>query len=170
MPSEPQNSLALITRIVTPKSSKKSNSDPWVTLRDRYPNRGVVLAIGAGLSVGSGIPTWKELLCRIGGRKLGKDGHKIVQNLIDADATLPSVSLGILESKCAEGADFLHVLRESLYQDFPFHSAIKGADQKEKLVKSVHEKNVTMRAVAALLRSTHRRAKNSRPTLEFVPW
>lgn len=38
----------------------------WNLLRARYRSRGLVLALGAGVSAGCGLPDWPELLRRVG--------------------------------------------------------------------------------------------------------
>lgn len=122
----------------------------WNLLRARYQSRGVVLAFGAGISTGCGLPNWPELLLRVGERVLPKhDGRALVQHLIDTGVTLPAIA-GILESKASRGSPFSDLLREQLYRDFPFHHAITTSKHRRDLVEFVREKSPSMRAVAAL--------------------
>jgi hypothetical protein len=129
--------------------TRDKNLDRWKLLRERYQRRGIVLALGAGISTGCKIPTWPKLLCRLGGRCLGPEGEKMVQDLIHAGMTLPSVA-GILESKRPKNISFLDLLSEELYRDFPFHEVVAGRLHRRKLVKFVEDSNPTMRAVAAM--------------------
>lgn len=121
----------------------------WKLLRERYQQRGIILALGAGISLGCGIPNWPDLLRRIGNRCLGAQGEGLVDELIAEGMTLPSIA-GILESKRPKGTDFLELLSEELYRGFPFHEVITSPGQKNALVKFVVDSNPTMRAVAAL--------------------
>jgi hypothetical protein len=121
----------------------------WKLLRERYQNRGLVLALGAGVSVGCKIPNWPNLLCRMGDRCLGPGGYAVVGDLIKAGMTLPAVA-GILESKCPKNARFIDLLSAEIYRDFPFHDVISERLQRHKLVKFVEDSNPTMRAVTAL--------------------
>ncbi len=120
----------------------------WTLLRERYRQRGLVLALGAGVSSGCGLPSWAELLCRIGEECFGAKGRETVQQLISGGATLPATA-GILESKRPKNSPFLEILGKALYRDFPFHQAIEKETQRQELVRFVHKGNPTMRAVAA---------------------
>lgn len=123
------------------------DQERWKTLRERYRHRGVVLALGAGVSTQCKLPSWPELMRRIGGRCLGAHGERLVDQLILAGTTLPAVA-GILESKCRKGAGFIEVLREELYRDFPFKET-KTQTEKKALIDFVNNGNSTMRAVTA---------------------
>jgi hypothetical protein len=133
---------------MTSKSSGR-DWDRWKLLRERFQKRGLVLALGAGVSTGCKILGWPELLGRVGDRCLGPHGHTLVAELIAAGTTLPAIA-GILESKRPKNVRFLELLSAELYRDFPFHEAIADWLQRRKLVKFVADSNPTMRAVAAL--------------------
>jgi hypothetical protein len=121
----------------------------WNLLRERYQQRGLVLALGAGVSTGCSLPSWPELLCRMGEECFGTKGRALVEQLIAAGTTLPAIA-GILESKCPSGVAFLDLLSKALYRDFPFHELVSNEDQRRRLVKFVQVSNPTMRSVAAL--------------------
>jgi hypothetical protein len=121
----------------------------WTLLRRRYQERGIVLALGAGVSGGCLLPSWPELLKRMGDRCLGANGRTLVENLLAGGATLPAVA-GILESRRPRGVEFLELLSRELYRDFPFSDAITTRTQRDQLVKFVHRNNSVLRAVAAL--------------------
>jgi hypothetical protein len=121
----------------------------WKLLRERYQQRGLVLALGAGVSTGCNLPSWPELLCRRGEECFGSTGRALVEQLIAAGTTLPVIA-GILESKRPKGVAFLNLLSKELYRDFPFHEVITNEDQRRELVKFVQESNPTMRSVTAL--------------------
>jgi hypothetical protein len=135
----------------------------WDLLRTRYESRGLVLAFGAGISEGCGLPNWPELLLRVGERALAKsNGRDLVQQLIDAGTTFPAIA-GILESKTPRGIAFSDLLREGLYRDFPFHRAIVTARQRRELVAFVNTRSPTMRAVSALC------VQREHPRSEYLP-
>lgn len=131
-----------------PIRSGKKNLQRWNLLRERYQNRGMVLALGAGLSTGCNIPNWPELLCRMGQKCLGPQGREMVNDLIKAGMTLPAIA-GILESKLPKNSRFLDVLSGEIYREFPFHDVITQKNG-PKLVNFIQKSNPTMRAVAAL--------------------
>jgi hypothetical protein len=131
--------------------------DRWKLLRERYQQRGLVLALGAGISAGCKIPNWPELLCRMGDRCLGARGHDLIADLIQSGMTLPAIA-GVLESKRPKAAKFLDLLSAELYRDFPFHEVIHDQRQRRELTKFVADSNPTMRAVAALC--VQRKSKN----------
>lgn len=135
-----------------PPPARSKTPDGWKLLVQRYRERGIVLALGAGVSLGCRIPMWEELLERIGSRCLGHDGRKQVRDLIESGMTLPAVA-GVLEARAPEGARFLDLLREALYRDFPFKSAVSDKEHRG-LVEYVQKSNATMRSVAALCASS----------------
>ncbi len=133
-----------------PRTRSDTSRDSWQLLRSRYESQGLVLALGAGVSAGCGLPNWPELLLRVGECCLPpRQGRKTVQALIDTGATFPAIA-GILESKTPRGQRFSDILREQLYRDFPFHDAVSTAAQRRKLVDFVHAHSPTLRAVTAL--------------------
>lgn len=87
-------------------------------------------------------------MCRIGEECFAKQGRETVEQLIKSGATLPAIA-GILESKRPKGTVWLELLQKALYRDFPFHDAIKSETRQQELARFVHERNPTMRAVAA---------------------
>ena len=117
-------------------------------MRERYQERGLVLALGAGVSAGCGLPSWPELLCRIGEECFAAKGRETVQQLLAAGATLPAIA-GILESKRPKSAVFLELLGKALYREFQFREPIIKETQQQKLNQFVREQNSTMQAVAA---------------------
>lgn len=131
------------------KAPRDKTLERWKLLRDRYEQRGLVLALGAGVSTGCHLPSWPELLQRMGTACFGAKGRELVGQLIAAGTTLPAVA-GILDSKKPKGARFLELLSAALYRDFPFREAIIEERQRRELIKFVHESNATMRAVGAL--------------------
>ncbi|HYP17075.1 MAG TPA: SIR2 family protein [Opitutus sp.] len=146
-----------------PRLRRDKSLDRWHLLRARYQSRGLVLALGAGVSAGCGLPNWPELLLRVGECCLPeRHGRDLVQRLIDTGATLPAIA-GVLESKAPRGKPFSDVLREQLYRDFPFHHAIVTRKHRRALVDFVHDQSPTMRAVTALC--VHR----DTPDGEFLP-
>ena len=119
-------------------------------LRKRYQDRGLVLALGAGVSTGCNLPNWTELLRRMGAHCLGAKGEFLVEELIKSGVALPAIA-GILESKCARTEKlFLDLLSDALYRDFPFRNTITRDSQRRELVKFVQDSNPSMRALAAL--------------------
>src|SRR4051812_44020223 len=100
----------------------------WKLLRDRYQQRGLVLALGAGLSAGCRLPDWRELMRRMGEECLGAKGRELVDQL--AQVTTLAAVAGVLESKKPENLDFLELLSRALYREFPFRSAIISDEQR----------------------------------------
>ena len=137
----------------TVKGTRDRALERWKFLRDRYEQRGVVLALGAGVSTGCKLPSWPELLRRMGDECLGANGAATVDQLIQTGMTLPAVA-GILESKRPKDVSFLELLSDKLYRDFPFRTPITTARERKDLLKFVHDSNATMRSVAALCART----------------
>jgi hypothetical protein len=143
--------------------SRDKTHERWNLLRTRYQSRGLVLALGAGVSAGCGLPSWPELLLRVAERALPRhNGRDLVQQLMDIGTTFPAIA-GILESKAPHSTPFSDLLREGLYRDFPFHHAIVTAKQRRELVEFVRTKSPTMRAVSALC------VQREHPRSEYLP-
>jgi hypothetical protein len=113
-----------------------------------YHERGVVLALGAGVSSGSGIPTWQALLERVAEVACHTNGERLVARLRKAGFSLPAVA-AILEREYQEKTEFREVVREALYRDFPLCGKEKSPEAERELVAHTLEANTTLNAVAA---------------------
>jgi hypothetical protein len=122
----------------------------WQSLKSTYSKHGIFLALGAGVSVGSLLPTWVELLRRLSVEIMGSDTQ--FEALQSAGFTLPAVA-GILKHSCPEPEDFARYVRKALYRDFPFFPAGVGKHNHTQLVHHVRDENPTLRSVASLCAS-----------------
>jgi hypothetical protein len=121
-------------------------ADAWETLATEYSARGLVLVLGAGVSMASGLQSWKKLIRRLGKRCLGSNGSKLVTKLERIGYSNAAIA-GILKSAVRTEADFVEIVRAELYRNFPFFD--KPALSRAKLVEQVQRNNATLRAVAA---------------------
>src|SRR5688572_14561279 len=88
------------------------------SLRKQYKKRGVVLFLGAGVSVGCDLPNWDQLLDRI---------YTDVIHDLPSSPSIKSIRSsfsatafgGLLETLCQ--SEFSCVVRNCLYRDFPFY-------------------------------------------------
>jgi hypothetical protein len=112
-----------------------------------YRERGLVLALGAGVSSGSGIPTWTALLERVAEVACRTDGPRLVGRLREAGFSLPVIA-AILEREYDDEAEFCEVVREALYRDFPLREAVHEGDERALLAHTL-DANTTLNAVAA---------------------
>jgi SIR2-like domain len=126
---------------------KSLNQQPWDELQRDYVKNGVALALGAGVSVGCNLPNWCQLLERIAVRFYGKVGQSLVSEMIAEGYPLPSIA-SMLEIDCPSGSDFGEVIRDALYEKFPFYP--DGVKVPADFVKYVKASNKTLGAVAAL--------------------
>ncbi len=126
----------------------KIKESGWKMLAKRYRERGIVLALGAGVSADSGIPDWGGLLERMAINALGENGENCVRSLMSSGWTLPAIASLIDSSR---GHTTLHHLcRTALYRNFPFNTPADTEAKRRELVDFVDPSNSTMRAVAAL--------------------
>lgn len=119
----------------------------WENIASDYASRGLVLVLGAGISVASGFPNWGELLRRLGERCMGPAGSDLVLHLHEAGYSYGMIA-GVLKSSNRAGTSFVELVRDELYRDFPFYKRLRVS--KDKLVSSVKKANPTLRAVGAL--------------------
>jgi hypothetical protein len=113
-----------------------------------YRERGLVLALGAGVSSSSGIPTWTALLERVAEVACHTDGARLVSRLREAGFSLPAIA-AILEREYDAEPEFREVVREALYRDFPLHGKEGGPETERNLVAHTLDANTTLNAVAA---------------------
>lgn len=117
-------------------------------LKKRYHERGLVIAVGAGLSMASGLPTWIEILRRLAQRCYGSDGESFFEQLLADGYTLPAIA-SILEASSPSKEIFTRWLREELYSGFPFYGGDVTGENKKEFIRIV-EQNKTLAAVARL--------------------
>jgi hypothetical protein len=117
-------------------------------IREAYKERGLVLALGGGVSSGSGIPTWTALLERVAEVACHTDGRRMVARLRESGFTLPAIA-AILEREYEAEAEFREVVRQALYRDFPLREVAGNPEDAAKLVRRTAETNSTLNAVAA---------------------
>lgn len=121
----------------------------WKDVTDQYKQRGLVLALGAGVSMNSGLPTWDDLLRRIA-RKVADtpvEGDQIIDDLKSYGLGLPAIG-SVLKAK-GRTFKFEELLRSELYREFPFKKGITPASRQDFLRRTKLE-NKTLAAVAGL--------------------
>jgi hypothetical protein len=123
-------------------------------LAKSFGDTGLVLCLGAGVSAASGIPDWKDLLCRIGAAILPAGGSEVVGQLIHSGFGLPAIA-SIIQAKWREShpksarQDFAEIVRDALYRDLPAGCRTLRDLGRADLVTEIRERNPTLRAVAA---------------------
>jgi SIR2-like domain len=105
------------------------------------------------VSTGANLPDWEELLKRIGEVCLGqRNGRRIVSKLVEEQRfSLPSIA-GMLRESCGSKQKFWDIVRDTLYEKFPFYpDGVKGKNR-QAFLDYIRERNEsqTLRAVAAL--------------------
>ncbi len=121
----------------------------WELLRESYKEDGIVLALGAGVSVGAGLPNWTTLLKHLaadfaaGGRPLDYD------QLIGHGLTLPILA-SLFEEYSLDRNEFVARVRQTLYKDFPFFPGSVSKENRREFGRFVREKSPTLHAVASL--------------------
>lgn len=122
----------------------------WKQLEETYREKGLVLALGAGVSVGCKLPNWEELLKRLMARCFGEEGPVLYQGLKDNGYTLPAIA-GVIENACLEqGFEHSELVRQELYRDFPFFPDGVDKGNRGEFTRYVEGCNPTLRAVASL--------------------
>lgn len=121
----------------------------WDRLRASYSRDGLVLVLGAGVSVGSGFPTWGELLTRVATADVKGDDAGLVDELRRNEVPLTIIA-SILQRHSGGKAEFVHKVRHALYRDFPFFPDGVTKRNRRQLIDHVRKANPTLRAVASL--------------------
>jgi len=116
-------------------------------LETEYFDGPVILALGAGVSQGSGLPTWHEILERLAERRWPSEGQAILAALFRSGYSLPAVA-GILEGSCSSAEEFTLWLREEIYHGFPFYRTELTRENQAAFLNHMNS-NKTLGAVAA---------------------
>lgn len=119
----------------------------WRKLSEAYQEHGLVLALGAGLSIGCQIPSWEELLARLATRCLGETGSDIYRRLLGSGYSFPAIT-SILKANCEASGMFNDLVREELYRDFPFFPD-GVSDRPDEFIRFVQTESPTLRALAS---------------------
>jgi SIR2-like domain len=126
--------------------------DHWDLLRRRYTDDGLALFVGAGISVGSKIPAWGELICRVM-ECLGDEtgGGPAFELYRAAGFSLPTIT-EFIERKLCDEQRFVAALRDCLYRDFPCRWVQDVHEQKSarEIVDHIKRDNRTLDAVYSL--------------------
>jgi SIR2-like domain len=125
-----------------------TEQDNWDLLNADYTENGVALALGAGVSAGCNLPNWRDLLERIA-NCCYKNGSQLFQEMISDGYSLPAIG-GILDPDCPKGCDFTKIIRDALYEAFPYYETKFRKFNPEDFVRYVKTENRTLSAVAAL--------------------
>jgi hypothetical protein len=134
----------------------------WKDLTAIYKESGIVLAFGSGVSLGSGLPSWLDLLKWLADEHIGSGGSDTVEKLRAQGFTLPAIA-SMIRAQMKSTHDFPDLVRKQLYKNFEPYKELEKLkcdgntiDRElervvySKLVKDVQEKNDTLRAVSAL--------------------
>ena len=121
----------------------------WEKLQSIYGRDGIVLALGSGISIDSGLPDWKNLLKRLTPECISGANDDLFDQLLAHDFTLPVIA-SILEEHCRDRNEFIERVRSCLYRDFPFFPDGVTKSNRKELIRTIRNTNSTLRAVAAL--------------------
>ncbi len=130
-------------------------------LQGVYEQDGIVLVLGAGVSVGSGIPSWTNLLKKMVTKEFDND-EKMFNRLRKRDMSLPAIA-NLLQERYHSRKKFVEATRDALYANFPFYRIGTGKENRGKFLRYIHEgiwedgkgnvtkiePNTTLRAVGA---------------------
>jgi len=138
------------------------DNESWSQLEETYRDKGLVLALGAGVSVGCGLPNWETLLKRLMAGCFGQEGPALYRQLRDSGYTLPAIA-SVIENACLE-KDIEHseIVRQELYKDFPFFPEGVDKSNRGQFIRYIRECNPTLRAVASLCACARRDETNRR--------
>jgi hypothetical protein len=134
-----------------------TTTDATRLLRDAYLQRGIFLVLGAGVSFKSGLPSWPALLHRLFSTCYSPPRPALFDELSRDGLSLP-VLASLLEeharnlgtSSPAGREVFTDLVRDALYEDFPWYPEGLYRDGAREFVQTTDQQNLTLRAVSAL--------------------
>ena len=121
----------------------------WKKLGETYAQDGIVLALGAGISVGSHLPSWRDLLQRLVSIHLDTGVSNLFADLQNNGLSLPAIA-SLLEENSSGRSEFIVRVRESLYRDFPYFPEGVTKSNRRRFVQYIQETNPTLRSIASL--------------------
>jgi SIR2-like domain len=130
------------------RSADKGNSMSWELLTKSYKKSGIVLALGAGVSIGAGLPNWTQLLERLTSNI--DDGPPLGYDQLIRHNLPPPIVASILEELSGNRKNFVERVRKALYRDFPFFPEGLSKGNRQKFVRYLRESNPTLHSVASL--------------------
>ena len=121
----------------------------WNRLEEGYQEKGLVLVLGAGVSLQCGLPSWEDLLKKLAITCLGANGHVLFDELRQVGYDLPAIA-GMIQDSTPVDQKYSELVRQALYENFPFFQ--RGIDKanRDEFIDYVQSCNPTMRAVASL--------------------
>jgi len=126
----------------------------WEKFKRTYKREGIVLVLGAGVSMSSGIPSWKRLLDRLVMKMEG--GGKGVSDALEGKGMSLTVLASLLEER-TKGARkaFVEKVRKALYADFPFHPGGVGKSNRRQFVNYIEKGQEGWQEDAAKAKPNH---------------
>lgn len=139
----------------------------WKALEEDYQTGGLVLVLGAGVSVGCELPNWTNLMQRLLTDDLGDD--IAVSELQAHGLSLPAIA-SLIEERMANRRTFVERARAALYRDFPFYPDGINKSNRRGYVRHIRETNSTLHAIGALcaVRNPGRRTYSANPRIHAL--
>src|SRR5262245_26616205 len=98
-------------------SDDRKQLSAWSQLGKVYSKEGIVPVLGAGLSGGSLLPAWPELLRRVAKRCGPGASPSLVKKLLGKGFSMPAIA-GMLRTMCTSREQFTELVRDALYEKF----------------------------------------------------
>lgn len=121
----------------------------WNALEEVYREKGMVLVLGAGVSLGCGLPSWEDLLKKLAARCFQGEGQVLFSQLRDLGYGLPAIA-GMIQNSSPIDQKYSELVRQALYEAFPFFQRGIDKDNRSEFLEYVQARNSTMRAIASL--------------------
>lgn len=120
----------------------------WERLHEVYSERGLILALGSGVSYACGLPTWEELLRRLARRTPGGDKERLYELMRGDGYSLPSIA-GVIETFYGGEKEFNRAIKNELYKKFRYAAGVKP-HERDAFIEDVKNCNATLASVASL--------------------
>jgi len=160
--------------------SSVDNDSRWDRLNDVYRRKGLVIALGSGVSRASHIPIWEELLIRTGTTICNPIETSVLHKLIGCRFSF-QVLASFLEEHSAgtnQRLAFISALREALYADFFAQHGLTrpvdfsmGSPARKHFIEKVRQPrdgNTTLRTVGAMCAVKNEQAFEPNPNIHAV--
>ena len=121
----------------------------WSAIEETYREKGLVLVLGAGVSLGCGLPSWEDILKKLAARCFEGEGQVLFNQLRELGYGLPAIA-GMIQNSSPIDQRYPELVRHTLYEAFPFFQRGIDKENRAEFLEYVQTCNSTMRAVASL--------------------
>ncbi len=145
-------------------------SDAWDNLKESYLGAGLTVVLGAGISLDSGIPSWRGLVEGLLERKYGTQARGTFAELAAGGLSLTTITQFIKLDYQENEVDFVNAIKDILYRHFPCRDVLQAYDEPgiTRIIDHMHSRNPSLVAVYNLCTAREGDTLKPNPRVPYV--